>query len=137
MALRETSPTCNCAQCPPNIQPHTGQPWLTRAGPVLGATRAGPVLGATRAGPGVFEHPPSNSAPDARRRKRIKLSKARQNHFETTSVIFFAQVKIEATRGHESKKKSIFRGYGTCLQVNAIISETKIALTNLKKALGS
>ena len=29
---------------------------LTRAGPLLGAERAGP-------GGGVFEHPPSNSAP--------------------------------------------------------------------------
>ena len=43
-------------------------------------TRAGLVLGATRAGPGVFEHPPSNSAPGP-------PSDKRQAAFESSSKI--------------------------------------------------
>ena len=66
------------------------------------------MLEAIRAGPGGGGGwtPPSNSAPDARRTKRKEnVRKLVKYHFETTSVIFFAQVKIEVTRGHESQKK--------------------------------
>ena len=47
---------------------------------------------------------------------------------------FFAQVKTEVNIGQE-RKKSIFRGYGTCLQQKSIISETKIPKTSEKTTL--
>ena len=82
-------------------------------------------------GPGVFEHPPSNSAPDARIEEK-SVRKLVKKHFESTSVIFSLRSKLRSPEVTKAKQKSIFRAYGTCLQINAIISETKIAKTNLK-----
>ena len=63
-------------------------------------TRTGPVLGGTRAGPGggvcVWTPPPSNSAPDAHRRKRKKRPKARQKAFQNYLVIFSLRSTIRS-----------------------------------------
>ena len=85
------------------------------------------MLGATRAGPReeVFEYllPRLNQLLMHVEEKGVQ--KFVKNNFESTFVTFFAQVKIEVTIGHESRK-SMFRGYGTCLQINVILLETQI-----------
>ena len=59
-------------------------------------------------------------------RNEKQRSKARQNRFETTSVIFFAQVNIEVISGHQMSNFAKFHIFRKCVVITETIIDRRL-----------